>query len=275
MSEGCPTNAPVELSDGRIVNPDDPVTLSDICEIVPLIIESLMKEAGQGKLTAGMPVKVVGNQSAFGPTLSVPGFGPKPGSVGGIGGLFGQQGGGGGGGGGFPSGGGGKGAQGIKGDQGIQGPQGAAGPGSLISSITKDDGDFSVASFTPFVVIPGMSISFTVSTEGTAVFLIQAVFGAGAGAGFSNGQIGLRVTVGGVSTDYPLTANLMHTFVGGVGQFLVGAHASIPLLLAAGDYTCEVLVMGDVFVGPSGGLPLVVQANTARPLYFTIFRPGA
>jgi len=268
MAEGCPANAPVELSDGRIVYPDDPVTLSDVCEIVPLIIESLMKEAGQGKLTAGMPVKVVGNQAAFGPTLA-PGFGPKPGSVGGVGGLFGQQGGGGGGGG-FPSGGGGRGPQGIRGDQGIQGP---AGPGSLISSILKDDGDFSVVSFSPFVVIPGTLISFTVTSEGTAVFLIQAVFGAGSGSGFTNGQIGLRVTIGGVTTDYPLTANLMHTFVGGVGQFAVGAHSSIPLLLAPGDYSCEVIVRGDEFVGPSGGLPIIVQANTARPLYFTIFRP--
>lgn len=271
MSEGCPANAPVELSDGRIVYPEDPVTLADVCEIVPLIIESLMKEAGQGKLTAGMPVKVVGNQAAFGPTLSVPGFGPKPGSVGGIGGLFGQQGGGGGGGGGFPSGGGGRGPQGIAGNQGIQGP---AGPGSLISSVTKDDGDFSVVSFSPFVVIPGTLISFTTTAEGTAVFLIQVVFGAGAGAGFTNGQIGLRITVGGVPTDYPLTANLMHTFVGGVGQFVVGAHASIPLLLPPGTYDCEVIVRGDEFVGPSGGLPIVVQANTERPLYLTVFRPA-
>jgi hypothetical protein len=271
MPEGCPANAPVELSDGRIVQPEDPVTLEDLCEIVPLIIETMMKEAGQGKLAAGMPVKVVGNPSAFGPTLTSPGFGAKPGSIAG-GGLFGQQSGGGGGGG-FPSGGGGKGSQGIPGNQGIQGIQGPPGPGSLISFVAKVDGDFSVVSFSPFVVIPGTSISFTVANGGTAVFLIQAVFGAGGGAGFTNGQIGLRVTVGGVSTDYPLTANLMHTFIGGVGQFSVGAHASIPLELVPESYTCELIIRGDEFVGPSGGLPIVVRANTEVPLYFTIFRP--
>lgn len=265
MSEGCPAKAPVELSDGRIVQPEDPVTLEDLCEIVPLIIETMMKDATKGKLSAGMSVKVVGNPAAFGPTLTSPGFGAKPGSIAG-GGLFGQQGGGGGGGGGFPSGGGGRGAQGIPGNQGIQGPPG---PGSLISSITKDDGDFSVASFSPFVAIPGTLISFTVTTGGTAVFLIQAVFGAGSGAGFTNGQIGLRVN----GVDYPLTANLMHTFIGGVGQFAVGAHASIPLTLIPGNYTCELIVRGDEFVGPSGGLPIIVQANISRPLCFTIFRP--
>ena len=260
---GCPNNAPVELSDGKVVYPDDTVTLKDICEIVPLIIETILKTAGgPGRVAPGQQVPIAGNPNAFGPTL-IPGFGPKPGAIAPMGGLFGQQGGGGGG---FPAGGGGgRGGPGPQGAPGIQGPPGPPGPGTIEPPVVKTDGDFTVASASPFVPVPGTQIMFNQETDGSAIVLIQAVLGA-AGAGATNGQIGLRVD----GADMPLTANLIHTLVAGVGQFLASVHASIPLLLSKGTHTVEAVVRGDSALYAPVGLPVTVQANPLVPLYLSV-----
>jgi len=264
----CPSDAPVELSDGTILQPDDTIRLRDICELVPLIIETLMAKAGNGqagRVTPGQTVPVRGNPSAFGPALSPPGFGAKPGSIAG-GGLFGPTAGptGGGGGGGFGGGGGGR--RGGPGPPGVQGPPGPAGPGTIEEPLVKMDGNFTVASASPFVPVPDTSRTFIQVANGYAVVLIQAVFGGNGGGGVTNGQIGLRVD----GVDFPLTANLLHTFAAGVSQFLACVHASIPLKLIAGSHTVEVIVRGDSALVSPTGLPVTVQANPTVPLYMSI-----
>jgi len=268
MPNGCPKDAPVELSDGRILYPEDSLTLKDVCEIVPLIIETLMKEAagpgGPTKITPGsvVPVRPTSPLGGFGQAL--PGFGARPGSIVPAG-PFGAQGTPAGGGGGFGGGGGGRGAQGPAGPAGATGAQGPPGPGTIESPVTKTDGDFTVASTSPFVPIPGTLKTFTQETDGSAVVFIQAVFGSAASSE-TNGQIGLRVD----GTDFPLTANLIHTFVGGVAQFLAGVHASIPLTLSKGSHTVEVVVRGDSALYAPVGLPVTVQANSLIPLHMSI-----
>ncbi len=250
---GCP---PVELADGRIIMPDDQPTLAEICEIVPLIIESMSKAAGNGKLAPGQTVPVA--QSPFGPfgTPALPT--QRPGALPGVGGAIAPSGG-------APGGWGGGGGRGTKGAPGPRGPQGPAGPGDVAAAI-KTDGNFIVASVSPFVPVPGTSISFTPSEAGYTIFLIQAVFGGNTVADLANGQLGLRVD----GVDYPLTANLVHATVAGVDQFLAGVHASFPILLSAAPHTAELIVRGDASLGAPTGSPLTVQANASIPLALTI-----
>lgn len=263
----CPSDAPVELSNGDIIQPDDTIRLKDLCEIIPLILETMQASAqnAPGRVAPGSQVPVVGRMPGFTSPVA-PGFGSKPGSISPAGPGFGQQSqGGGGGGGGFGGGGGGRGPAGPQGLPGPAGPPGAPGPGALEPPITKVDGDFTVASGSPFVPVPGTAIGFTQQAAGAAVLFLQAVFG-GPGAGNTCGQMGLRVD----GVDYPLTANLIHTFVGGVGQFLTSAVCTLPITLAAGAHTAEVVVRGDSALYAPVGLPVTVQANPLIPLYFGV-----
>lgn len=274
-TSGCPSDAPVELSDGTIVQPEDTVRLKDLCEIVPLILETLMQGAAAGgkgaapggRVAPGSQVPIAGRAPGFSSPVA-PGFGGKPGSIAAPAG-FGQSsqsnGGGGGGGGGFGGGGGGRGAPGQQGPPGPAGPAGPSGPGTIESPITKVNGDFTVASGSPFVPVPDTTVMFNQQTAGAAWILLQAVFGA-AGAGQTCGQMGIRVD----GVDYPLTANLIHTFVGGVGQFLTSAVAVLPITLAAGPHTVEAVVRGDSALYAPVGIPVTVQANPLIPLYFGV-----
>lgn len=263
--EGCPPDAPVELSDGTVIQPDDTIRLRDLCEIVPLIIDTMMGQLASGKngVTPGQAVPVRGQS----PTGPAPGFGSKPGSIAGTSPFGGPASGGGGGGGGFGGGGGGRGKTGPAGPAGPVGPPGPAGPGTIEPPVAKTDGDFIVAASSPFVPIPGTQLTFTQQTDGHAVALIQAVFGGGGGGGGdTNGQIGLRVD----GVDFPLTANLIHTFASGVAQFLASVHASIPLSLAAGSHTIEIVVRGDSALVVPVGSPVRVSANPSIPLYLSL-----
>lgn len=89
-AEDCPL-LPVEMPDGRTLNPDDPLTLRDLCEIVPHLIES-MKTGPKGQRTG--PVPLTGQQGApYATVISPPsgmfGAGGAPG--GGRGGLQGKS----------------------------------------------------------------------------------------------------------------------------------------------------------------------------------------
>lgn len=265
MSGACPNDAPVELSDGTIVQPDDTVRLRDLCEIVPLILETMAASAAAGapgapgKVAPGSSVPVVGQMPGFSSPVA-PGFGARPGAIApamGPAGMPAQSGGGG-------FGGGGGGGRGPAGPPGPRGPAGPAGPGTIAPPIAKVDGDFTVAFTSPFVPVPGTSIAFTQQADGTAILFLQAVFGS---AGFgTNGQVGIRVD----GIDYPLTANLMHTFASGVGQFLVSAVALLPVTLAAGAHTAEVVLRGDASLYAPIGAPVTIQANPLIPLHFAV-----
>lgn len=256
MPTGVP---PVELPDGRIIMPEDLVSLEDLMEIVPLILETMGAQApGQNGITPGQPLSIAGMPGA---PVGAPGAMSRPGAVGG-GPTAGPAGlGGGGRGTGFS----GIGGGGGRGGRGDRGPAGPAGPGTILPVI-KIDGDFTIASVSPFVPVPGTKIDFDQASDGVALFFVQAVLGGNTVAGVSNGQLGLRID----GMDQPLTANLIHTFVGGARQFLASAHASFPKNLSAGPHSVEVVARGDAALGAPTGEPLTVQANATIPLALTV-----
>lgn len=262
MPEACRPGVPVELADGQIVMPDDPITLAALCELVPLLLETMAGSAVQGRNgapTPGSAIPIAGG-SIFMPSGAPPVPGQRPGAI--VGSPSGPFSGGGGGSMGFGGGGGGRGASGARGPVG---PPGPAGPGTILPVI-KTDGNFSVASVSPFVPIPGTSKGFATTRDGASVFMIQAVFGGNSVTSLSNGQIGLRVD----GKDFPLTANLLHTGAAGVDQFLASVHASFAVTLSAGAHTAELLVRGDSSLGAPTGSPVRVQANATIPLALTV-----
>lgn len=245
----CP--GPVEMPDGRIIEPDDPVTLNDICELMPLLLEAykaVESRAPTRPLTtapSGMPV----------PTGGFPSFGPSTGPFGGGGGRApsGQLG---------PI----AGNLQVNPNQGPAGPAGPPGPpgvGGAIDFVVKTDGDFT-AGPGAFIAVPGTSVAFVQGSDGAVLFLIQAVAGCDMAQNF---QIGLRVDGG---TTFPLSATLIHTFAAGVSIFLVNATSVWPLTLASGPHTAEVMLRGigaGEFCGGSGlGFPATVSANPDIPL---------
>ncbi len=258
MTEACRPGVPVELADGQVIMPDDTITLAALCELVPLLIET-MAVAPQGRNGSPQPgaaVPIAGG-SIFAPSGAPPVPGQRPGEIGVQGGLL-QAGGG-------SWGGGGGGGRGRQGDAGARGPTGPPGPGTILP-VTKTDGNFTVASVSPFVPIPGTSTSFTTTRSGASIFLVQAVFGGNTLTGLSNGQIGLRVD----GADFPLTANLIHTGAAGVDQFLASVQASFPVTLTPGVHTAELIIRGDAALGAPVGSPVTVQANATIPLALTV-----
>lgn len=255
-SELPPAAPPVELSNGKILMPDDKVTLSELYEVVQLMLESMSAKSRNGKPPLGQPVQIADTGAPFGPfgTPAIPS--QRPGALPSGGGAVAPGGGGGWGGGG---------GRGARGAPGPRGPQGPPGPGEVSASV-KTDGNFIVASVSPFIPIPGTQISFSTSEAGYALFIVQAVFGGDSVADLANGQIGLRVD----GVDYPLTANLVHATIAGVDQFLAGAHSSFPILLSADLHSAEIVVRGDSSLGAPTGSPLTVQANASIPLALTI-----
>lgn len=171
--EACPKDAPVELSDGRIIRPDDTIMLKDLCEIVPLIMETIAGQSaqgGKGGVTPGAPVPISGRAPGAFSSPVANGFGGRPGSIPGM--APGQ--GGGGGGGGFGGGGGGRGPAGPPGPAGPQGPAGAPGTGSILGGQLKTSGSFTVAGAPQ--VIPNYFVNFNVSQQGNVTIRASANF---------------------------------------------------------------------------------------------------
>ena len=227
----CP--GPIELPDGRVIEPDDYLRLNDICEIMPYLIEAL-GAAGKGGLAPGQSVPLVGGrQSGAQPVPGHPSFGPAGGPFGG-GGTGGAMFGGGGGGG--------------PGPQGAVGPQGTPGLGGKTESSVKTDGTFS-AGPGMFVPVPGTEVKFTTSQDGAVLFMLQAVLGAPPASGPpQNTYLGIRVD----GVDHPLTPRLLHTMAAGVGEFTIGQAVFFPQDLTAGDHTAEVILRG-IKAGEFGG----------------------
>lgn len=255
----CP--GPLEMPDGRIIQPDDNLTLTDLCEITPFLYEAYRKAEGQtpSRAPSGpLPISS-GRPGAPVPGSGFPSMGPSTGSFGGGGGApptsqLGVV----------------PGNQlvnpniGPAGPAGPAGPPGPAGPGAEIDFVVKTDGNFT-AGPGAFVAVPGTSVAFTQGSDGGAVIMVQAVIGdppvtdAGQSA-----QIGLRVD----GSDQPLTVRLLHTFAGGVGEFALGQATLFPFTLAAGPHTVELLFrsLTPGEFGGGTGVPQTLQANSSIPL---------
>lgn len=248
--DDCPVS--IEMPDGRVLGPDDAITVKDMCEILSNFAQQTgLADAAARRLAPGQQVPVVGQVP--GVPAAIPGqgvFGPA-----GLGGP-------GGGGGAFISG-----AGGGPGPAGPQGPAGAAGPGLAVDFVVKTDGDF-VAGPGAFVPVPGTLIAFATAIDGPAIISVQAVFGNPPVGSPQSGQIGLRID----GTDYPLTVRLIHTFAGGVAEFFIGQATLFPITLSSGSHTVEVLLRG-LTAGEFGfglGIPVGVSANPTVPLAVTV-----
>jgi|FLYN01.1.fsa_nt_gi hypothetical protein len=266
----CP--GPIEMPDGRVIEPDDPITLNDLCELLPFLVSSAAEAAAKAApgISAGQPVPLA-------PPPGIPGAGPGVGPAGPVpisppgGPLRGA---------GFPSFGPASGGFGG-------GPSGPTGPSQLgvingptppptppppppappfgVDFKVKTDGDF-IAGPGAFVPVPGTDVSFTLPTAGAVLFLLRATLGSSTGgvALSQSGQLGIRVD----GVDYPLTPRLLHTFTSGVGEFLVGQDQAFVLNLSEGSHTAEILLRG-LLPGEFGagiGTPASVAAVPNIPL---------
>lgn len=267
MNDRCSTE-PLQLPDGRVIQPDEPLTLETLCEIFPIFFE--MEAAKLQAQSKGSSAVRPGQPLGLAPSNAPAGF-QTPGQIS----PFGAPGGGpssgagsGGGGGPIPAGGGG-GRSRVT--QGTQGPRGPRGPGSILAPIVKTDGDFVIASADPYTPVPGTFGEFDASEAGVGIFLVQVALGTlGDTPRLSNGQIGLRIN----GQDYNLTPYLAHSFVANVATFLEGCVSILPLSLIQGHYTVEVVVRGDgAFSTNPQGLPTTVQANPTVPLRWTVIYP--
>lgn len=247
MYRKCP--GPVELPDGKVLEPGDYVSLDALCQMMPYLLEAYAKvESG---LAPGQKVPVVG-QSPDG-RVAV----PTPGSMGpgGANNPYGR------GGGGFIASGGG--GPGPRGPAGTRGP---AGPGSVVEDpIEKTDGDFS-AGPGAFVAVPGTLLGFSMSEAGKATFLLEATLGdtAGVAGSSQNGQIGLRID----GTDHVVATRLIDL----ADEYLIGQSSAFVIQLPAGDHTVEVVLRG---IGPGEfggglGIPVTVAASPDVPLRLAV-----
>lgn len=265
----CPVPpGPMQLPDGKIINLEDPVTLSDLWQILPYMTQQCVTQ-----LKEQTPAEKLGPPGAM-PTSPIgagfPGFGPATG-------MFGTGGFGGPGGGGAlpgplgvvssntpqPPG---PGGSGSPGPTGPTGPAGPAGAGSAISFVTKQDGDFT-AGPGAFVPVPGTLLNFTQGQTGPVLFMINACFGCD---NAQNDALAIRVD----GTIIPLQATLFHTFVAGVSAFFLGATAVWPMNLATGNHTVEVMLRGigaGEFCSGSGlGFSATLAANANVPLSLSV-----
>lgn len=249
--EACPKDAPVELSDGTIIKPEDNIRLKDLCEIVPLIMETLQgaQAQGQGKVAPGQAVPISGRAPGSFSSPVANGFGGKPGSIPGM--APGQ--GGGGGGGGFGGGGGGRGPAGPPGPPGPQGATGAPGLGNILGGQTKRSGSFTVTGAPQ--VVPDFFANFTVSRQGNVTIRISANFHRFPGAQLP--QVTLGVQIDGQGQE-PLA--LFAEQQGAGDDQVFDAHLMAELFIpdmAPGDYTVRGIY--------SGGLPGSEMTLVAAP----------
>lgn len=239
----CP--GPVQMTDGRVINPEDQIRLEDLCELIPFLLEAeLDAKAKQAGVQPGQSLSIFGRPGGAG-----------GGAIGGFGGF---------------GGGGGPGPAGAPGIAGAPGAQGPPGPGTATDFLVKTDGDFTVGPG-GFVAVPGTLLSFNTPVDGAAVFLLQAVLGCD---NSQNAVIGLRID----GTDFPLNPRLLHTFAAGVGEFFIPVSANFPMTLTAGAHTVEVILRGIVageFCSAAGtGFPATVSANSGTPLALTVLHQG-
>jgi hypothetical protein len=236
----CPVG-PMQMPDGRLLNPDDPITLADLCAMMPTFAKALLAPA-PGR-TGAVPLvgQVPGGAM---PVAGASPFGAAPGGGGGFG---------------FGGGGGGPGPQGPRGAAGAAGPAGA---GTATDFVSKTDGDFT-AGPGAFIPVPGTLLSFSIPTDGIVMFLVQATLGCDQ---TQNGALGIRVD----GTDYPLTKRLIQTFAAGVEEFFQPSAFMTPISLPAGAHTAEVILRGLVAgseCSASGlGLSETVSASPETPL---------
>ncbi len=234
----CP--GAVEMPDGRTIEPEDNVSLKDLCELMPFLVQTLTDF--QSKNTGpGSKIPLVGNQ----PVPGNPYGRPTGGWVGGGGG-----------------------APGPAGPRGPAGEAGPPGPGSIVEPpVVKVDGDFTAGPGS-FVPVPGTSVPFSMSAAGVAEVKVLVTLGSGVTQECENVQLGIRVN----GTDYPLTVRLIQTLVPNVDEFLIGQCFVFPIQLPQGSYTAELLLRG-LMPGEFGaglGTPAAVSANPSIPLIITV-----
>jgi len=265
---GCPKDAPVELADGTIIQPDQNIRLKDLCEIVPLILETMQGAAaasGQQGVTPGAAVPIAGRAPGFGSPVAN-GFGARPGAIAPAPGFGGQGQRGGGGGGGFGGGGGGgRGPAGPPGPAGPQGPAGVPGLGNILGGQLKTSGSFTVAGAPQ--VIPNYFVNFTVSRQGNVTILASANFNRpGVDATLPDIQFGLQVD----GTNYILAEVQEQQ---GAGDDHVNKwHLMIELFLenmAPGDHVVRGIYSG----GSIGGDPMTFIAEPDLPAVMVVQGP--
>jgi len=270
VTPGCPTpSAPMQLPDGKVIQLDDEVALSDLWQILPYMTKQCITQV-EAQQPAPPPAQgLPGVIPTSPPGAGFPGFGPASGAFeqggfvgGGVSngtGIFGPVGpvtqtplG--------PS------QVGPVGPVGPTGPQGPPGAGAAIDFVTKTDGDFSAGPGS-YIPIPGTQLSFTQGMAGNAIFVINACFG----CAFSTNNA-LAISVDG--TIYPLQSNLWHTFIAGVEGFLDGASAVWPMFLAEGTHTVQLMLQG-IGAGASCsgaglGQQATISANPNIPLSLAV-----
>lgn len=232
----CP--GAIEMPDGKVINPEDSITLEMMCELMPFLLDSYsaLQAKKEGPISPGQNVPVVG-QNPQGNGL-VPSTQSQFGPAGGV-----QRGGGGG----FVGSGGG--GPGPAGPPGPVGPVGPPGPGVVIEPpIRKTDGNFS-ASAGAFIPVPGTLFLWTQSVASPAEVKVIVTLGDGSLQTCENAQLGIRVD----GQDFPLTVRSIHTAAGGVGEFDIGQPLIFPTdSLAAGPHQAELLLRG-LLPGEFGG----------------------
>lgn len=265
---GCPKDAPVELADGTIIQPDQTIRLKDLCEIVPLILETMQgaaSAAGQQGVQPGAAVPVRGGAPGFNSPVAN-GFGGKPGSIAAPPGFGGQQGrGGGGGGGGFGGGGGGgRGPAGPPGPAGPQGAPGIPGLGNILGGTTKRSGSFTVTGAPQ--VIPDFFADFTVSRQGNVAIRISANFHRFPGSQFPQVTLGVQIDGQGME---PLA--LFQEQQGAGDDQVFDAHLMAELFIpdmAPGNYTVR-----GIYSGGFPGAEMTFVAEAAMPAVIVVQGP--
>lgn len=222
----------LQLPDGAIIQPDDSITLKELCSLLPYISKYVeqaeSRDQSQGLIRPGGPIPL-SNPAMRG----VPSFGPAGGSFGG----------GGGGGGGSPPG---AGPIGVvnsptpigagQGTQGPPGPAGPAGPGSAISGVAKTDGN--VLNVGPMSVVPGTTFTITVGGDGKVVLSFS--FELSPQLGFASiYDVFAGVEVDG--TQYQLWRNSEQQGAGDDKVLALSASGVLILTLSAGDHTISLL----------------------------------
>ena len=249
----------MEMPDGRVVEPGDSITWSDLCALMPYLSDAMYeRQAFRARASRG----IVPGQSVTLPGMQPNGMSPiaAPDLFGQAGGQVAQYGGAGG----FVASGGGGGQPGKQGVPGVRGDQGIVGPGADIDFIVKTDGDFEAAAGA-FIPVPGTSKAFTTTEAGAALFFVQATLGCDA----KNTQIGIRVD----GVDHPLTGNLIVQSGGGESAPLAPGVSNFPVELAAGAHTMAVILRGlPVSVCGGSGLGTVgkVKADADFPLALSV-----
>lgn len=234
----CAT-APIQLPDGTIINPDDAITLKDLCVMIPYLEKRLQQDMPQqqnGPVRPGGPIPL----SRGFPGL--PSFGPA-----GSGFAQGGFGGAGGGGGGNPPGAGPigvvtgptpTGGPGQSGGPGPVGPVGPPGPGNIIDGIQKTDGNF--ANTGAMAIIPGTTFDIVVGGNGNVALMFSAALEAPSRASIFNIFGGIQID----STQYQLWESSEEQGAGSDQVFSMTMTGTLFINLPLGTHTIS-MIYGD------------------------------